>query len=385
MDQGLIRTAFRNYFCLVPVFLFALTITLAVSYNARAAEEPSISALSAVVMDRRSRRVLWEKEAHKILPMASTTKIMTAILALEHGCEDDTVIVSERAAATEGSSIWLEKGEKKTLGELLYGLMMQSGNDAAVSIAEHLAGSVESFAVMMNEKAVELGAVNTRFANPHGLCDENHYSTAYDLALITSYALENERFREIITTTLYTISWPGHEWDRVISNQNRLLDLYPGGDGVKTGWTDEAGRCFVGSATREGWQLVAVELNAPQMWEDIVILLDYGFDNFTSERIVEQGQVVRSVPVTRGKNNLELAAADDFYYPLGTGEQSLIHYRFQLNENIRAPLAAGVEVGKLNIFLDDRCIGTVALQSGSPVERKPVGYYMLMLWRTFYR
>lgn len=389
MDRGMNRTALRFA---VSLIIWAASLSLSIYASAIPAfsaisdkAELEISAKSAVVMDRQSRRVLYEKNTHEILPMASTTKIMTAIIALEAGSEDDLVVVSREAAGTEGSSIWLEKGEEKTLRELLYGLIMQSGNDAAVAIAEHLAGSVEGFAHLMNEKALDIGAVNTRFTNPHGLHDENHYTTAYDMALITSYALENPRFREIIATPLYTISWPGHEWDRVIGNQNRLLELYPGGDGVKTGWTDEAGRCFVGSATRDGWQLVAVELNAPQMWEDVVLLLDYGYASYNNERIVEEGQLLRSIPVAKGRKNLELAAARDFYYPLEEGEDKLIHYRFALNEAISAPISAGEVVGELVVFLDEIQIGTVDLQSACAVERKPIGFYLLELWHAFCR
>ncbi|HOL18259.1 MAG TPA: D-alanyl-D-alanine carboxypeptidase family protein, partial [Bacillota bacterium] len=286
-----------------PAMLLLLSLLLpaaAAAENELATEEGGITARAAILMDRETGRVLWEKNAQLRLPMASTTKIMTAILALELGNEADVITTSKRAAATEGSSIWLEEGEQKTLEELLYGLMLLSGNDAAVAIAEHIAGSVENFAALMNEKAAAIGATNTHFCNPHGLPDDRHYTTAYDLALISAYALQNERFREIIRTPEYIISWPGREWDRVLQNQNRLLELYPGGDGVKTGWTKEAGRCFVGSATREGWQLVAVVLNAPQMWEDTMRLLDYGFETYSRQKVLYQGQVICTAEVYKG-------------------------------------------------------------------------------------
>lgn len=367
------------------VLCLAITLVLSVSLPVFAAAEPEVSAASAILMDRKSGRVLWEKEPGRCLSIASTTKIMTAIIALEYGCEADRVIVSEEAAATEGSSIWLDEGEEKTLRELIYGLMLRSGNDAAVAIAEHIADSVDNFCLLMNHKAREIGAVNTWFSNPHGLAHDLHYSTAYDLALISCYALQNERFREIISTPEYTISWPGHPWDRIMSNQNRLLEIYPGGDGVKTGWTQTAGRCFVGSATREGWQLVAVVLNAPQMWEDATLLLDYGFDTFKSEEILYRGQVVCSADVAKGDGKVAVVVAGEFHYPLLPGERSAVRFKFKLAEEIRAPVPAGKKLGELEMYLREQYIGKVDLHSGYPVRKIPLGIHLLRLWESFCR
>jgi len=343
-----------------------------------------ISALAAVLMDRESGRILWERNPDQKLPMASTTKIMTALLALELGHETDLIVVSEKAANTEGSSIWLEEGEEKTLEELLYGLMLLSGNDAAVAIAEHIAGSVEAFARLMNIKARALGAHNTHFTNPHGLPDDNHYTTARDLALITRHALMNERFREIIATPEYTISWPGHPWDRIMVNQNRLLEEYPGADGVKTGWTRKAGRCFVGSATREGWQLLVVVLNAQQMWEDAMALLDYGFHNYQKELLAEKGQYICSAEVYKGERSVNLVAAENFYYPLAAGEKAEIVSRPVLKEQIKAPLATGEPLGSLEFYLMGNMIGSVELLSGHTVERYPVGKYLQRLLSSYW-
>jgi serine-type D-Ala-D-Ala carboxypeptidase (penicillin-binding protein 5/6) len=346
-------------------------------------EEMEITAQAAVLMDRQTNRVLWQKNAYRCLPMASTTKVMTAILALELGNEHDVVKTSLRAANTEGSSIWLEEGEEKTLGELLYGLMLRSGNDAAVAIAEHIDGSVEKFAVRMNEKAKEIGAQNTNFRNPHGLPADNHYSTAYDLALISAYALRNQRFREIISTPEYTISWPGREWDRVMLNQNRLLEQYPGGDGVKTGWTKKAGRCFIGSATRDEWQLLVVVLNAPQMWEDAASLLDYGFAEYSREKVLYQGQVVKSAEVLKGKTRVDVAVGEDFFYPLQPGERAAVQFRFSLPEKFSAPLSAGCKLGELEMYLNGELLGKVALHAGHAVQRLPIGHHFAQLWVLF--
>ena len=371
-----------------PAMLLLLSLLLpaaAAAESELATEEGGITARAAILMDRETGRVLWEKNAQLRLPMASTTKIMTAILALELGNEADVITTSKRAAATEGSSIWLEEGEQKTLEELLYGLMLLSGNDAAVAIAEHIAGSVENFAALMNEKAAAIGATNTHFCNPHGLPDDRHYTTAYDLALISAYALQNERFREIIRTPEYIISWPGREWDRVLQNQNRLLELYPGGDGVKTGWTKEAGRCFVGSATREGWQLVAVVLNAPQMWEDTMRLLDYGFETYSRQKVLYQGQVICTAEVYKGTQRVDVVASKDFHYPLRPEERSRVRYVIKLQDRLAAPLAAGQKLGELEMYLGENLLGRVELQSGQAIRRMPLGHYLAGLWKSFLR
>lgn len=283
---------------------------------------PDISAEAAVLLDWKSNRILFARNLHLPKPMASTTKIMTAILALENGSLDDLVVTSPRAAFTGGSSIWLEEGEEKTLEELLYGLMLRSGNDAAVAIAEHISGSVESFASMMTARAQELGAVNTSFRNPHGLHHPEHYTTAYDLALISSHAMGINKFCQIVSTPRITISWPGHPWNRVLYNQNKLLEIYRGGEGIKTGWTTPAGRCYVGSASRNGRRLIVVLLNAPRMWEDAVALLDYGFNSFEYCPLIEEGQYLKAIPVIDGlQGKTEAIAAQSFYYPLQENEK----------------------------------------------------------------
>lgn len=341
-----------------------------------AAEKPSVSARSAVLMDRDSGRVLWKKNEHRRRPIASTTKIMTALLALERGAEGERVKVSGAAAATEGSSIWLEKGEKKELGELIYGLMLCSGNDAAAAIAEHIGGSEKKFVALMNERARALGAENTNYANPHGLPAKNHYSTAYDLALITCEALKNERFREIISTPARTISWPGQPWDRLLVNQNRLLELYPGADGVKTGWTEKAGRCFVGSATKQRWQLVAVVLKSSEIWEDSAALLDYGFQRYRHQKLFSKNQVLCTAEVMEGRERAEIAVCKAYHYPLLPSEQKRLNYRIRLHDSIRAPLTQGEKLGEVEVYLQKELICCVDLCALRPVLRKEYSDYL---------
>ena len=195
----------------------------------------AISAKSAVLIDGVSGRVLYEHNSYEKLPMASTTKIMTGLLACESGKLNNTVKVSAFASGTEGSSLWLKIGEKLTLEELTYGLMLKSGNDAAVAIAEYLGGSIDAFALLMNKRAREIGAKNTNFVNPHGLDADGHYTTAYDLALIAREAMKNDKFREIVSTKTYSILMEGEKWDRALKNHNKLLWQYEGCTGIKTG------------------------------------------------------------------------------------------------------------------------------------------------------
>ncbi|MFY9114360.1 MAG: D-alanyl-D-alanine carboxypeptidase family protein [Dethiobacteria bacterium] len=344
-------------------------------------QKPAVSAESAVVIDHRTGRILYSKGMHQKGFIASTTKIMTAIIAIEEGRLNEVVTVSERAASTGGSSIWLEAGERKTLEELLYGLMLRSGNDAAIAIAEHIGGTVEEFVALMNEKACEIGATNTVFKNPHGLHHEQHYSTAYDLSLIASYAMENETFRHIVGAPRAIISWPEHEWDRILHNQNRLLRLYEGADGIKTGWTTPAGRCFAGSASREGQRLITVVLNAPDMWEDVQLLLDYGFTAYKEEILIAAGQIIKMVQVEKGVQQQGTATADsNFYYPLAADELSDVRYKFHLREPYRAPLKEGQKIGTLEIQFQDEIIGSVDLVAGEGVRRAPFYRSLLELW-----
>ncbi len=357
------------------IILVLLLCLLIFNTSLWAAEEIELTAQSAIVMDRLSGRVLFERNSRAKRPMASTTKIMTALLALEVGNLDDTVKVSPRAAVTEGSSVWLEAGEIKTLEELVYGLILRSGNDAAVAIAEHISGSVEDFALLMTKKAQDIGAMDTRFKNPHGLDDEGHFTTAYDLALITRHALNIPKFREVLQTREKKISWPGNEWSRVLRNQNRLLDLYPGGDGVKTGWTTPAGRCFVGSATRDEWQIISVVLDSPRMWEETIYLLDYGFNNYELMQLIKKDTYLRKTKVEAGvKEMVEVVANKDYYLPVLNHEKDNIYFSFDVPEHIQAPVKEGQIIGSLDIYLSEEIVGSVQLVAGEDIKK--AGFFL---------
>lgn len=241
------------------------------------ADAPQIEAEAAVVMAVTGRQVLFAKQADAIMYPASTTKITTLITALEKGDLGSTVVVSSQAAACDGSSLELRGGDKLTLQEALYGMMLVSGNDAAEAVAENVAGSIPAFVKMMNDKAEKIGAARTNFSNPHGLPDPfNHYTTAYDLALITAYGMQNTTFSRIVSTRDYDVHFLNRPSAHV-RNTNKLLSTFTGANGVKTGYTEAAGDCLVAAANRKGVELIAVVLNSDERWEDAARLLNYGF------------------------------------------------------------------------------------------------------------
>lgn len=271
---------------------------LSLSLPAESVKEPEISASAAYLLDTSTGEALYEKNPDLQLPMASTTKIMTALVTLENASLEEQVVISERAQGTGESSAWLEKGEVLTVDQLLHALMVQSANDSAVALAEHVAGSVEDFVAMMNERALALGARHTRFANPHGLDQDGHYTTARDLAIMAACAMRNPTFRELVVSDGYEIPWPGHPYPRVMVNHNKFLKMYPQATGIKTGYTSRAGKCLVASAIRDGRELISVVLNGGESyWDQTVRLMDYGFDAFTQVRFASAGEVLASVEV----------------------------------------------------------------------------------------
>ena len=254
------------------IIIACLVSTAAYGWQEMNLRAPQIAARGAALMDVNTGRLLLGKQENMRLPMASTTKIMTAILAIESGRLQEMVTVSDAATRVEPSSIWLVPGERISLHHLVYGLMLRSGNDAAVAIAEHLAGGVDEFAQLMNRKAQALGLRNTHFCNPHGLPHPEHYTTAYDLALLSAYALRNDLFTEVVSTARMTLPREQQTAECIWHNKNRLLQTYPGADGVKTGWTRAAGYCLVASANRAGFRRVSIVIR--QLWrEDIPSML----------------------------------------------------------------------------------------------------------------
>lgn len=333
--------------------LIALIIILFInSYSF--GQGPSIDGESAILMDVKSGRVILEYNPHIRLPMASTTKIMTTLVALENGNLQENIKVNKDIVGIEGSSIYLYDEEKITLEDLLYGLMLRSGNDAAMAIANHIGGDLKGFTNMMNIKAKEIGANNTNFVNPHGLPDENHYSTAYDLALITKEAMKIDKFKEIVSTKKWESK---RDKNNMFYNKNKTLWECEGGDGVKTGYTQKAGRCLVSSATREDVQLISVVLNNQNWFDDCYKLMNYGFENFNTYVIVGKDQYIDKLPIDNGeKDTLMIVTKESFSYPLQEDELKNIKIHIDLPEKIAAPIKKGSNIGNITVYLDGKLI-----------------------------
>ncbi|MBR1583981.1 MAG: D-alanyl-D-alanine carboxypeptidase [Clostridia bacterium] len=326
-------------------------------------------ARSAILIESETGRVLYESNAHEALPMASTTKVMTALLAIERGDPDAVVTAGKNAFGVPGTSIYLSLGEQLTLEEMLYGLMLASGNDAAVAIAEHIGGSVEEFCRMMTARAEEIGCENTLFSTPHGLPADNHHTTAWDLALIAREALKQPLFRQIVSTQRATLPWTGHPYDRVLNNKNKLLSTYPGAIGVKTGYTKAAGRCLVFAAKREGMTLIGAVLNCPDWFDQAAVLLDQGFENWQRVTLLGAGETVRQIPVENGvKSAVRVVAQRDVAAPVPLNSwPDLI---LDLPASLPAGVRQGEEVGTASLIDQGQLLLTVPLIAAESVAQR---------------
>ncbi|HEX2925175.1 MAG TPA: D-alanyl-D-alanine carboxypeptidase family protein [Ruminiclostridium sp.] len=353
------------------------------SWETAGNQTPRVSAGAAIVMDAKSGRVLYEKNAYRRNSIASTTKIMTAIIALENGRDDEDVMVSKRAASIRGSTVGLKAGKTYKLGNLLYALMLQSGNDAAIAIAEHVGGSVEAFAEMMNRKAAEIGATNTNYVTPHGLDDPQHYSTPYDLALITQYALKNQKFCRIVGTKSSTFDGRG------INNTNEMLSLYPGADGVKTGYTGQAGRCLVTSATHNGWKVISVVLNCSSRSvraQSSKVLLDYAFNNYKTYDYLTQGRQIADISIHKGLNSKVGYYSDkDIAIPLKQDEADRIKVEYDIPKVLEAPVEKGSKIGTVKYMLDGKLLASANVKTMETIERKDFYYYFDRIFKTWAR
>lgn len=332
------------------------------------AQALSLSAQSAVLIDARDGRVLYEKDADTPRPMASTTKIMTAVVALESCDVNEIIEIADEAVGVEGSSIYLQKGERMTLLELLYALLLQSANDAAVAIAVGVGGSVGNFADMMNEKATSLGLTSTHFENPNGLDADGHVTTAHELALLTAYALKNPIFAEIVATYKRKISGPNGTV-RLVVNHNKLLNMYDGCVGVKTGFTKKSGRCLVSAAYRESLTLVSVTLSAPDDWRDHTAMLNYGYENYCCEILCDEGGFIEALPVVGGVQDSLLCANCDYVAATLPRDHGEITVDVQLPQMIYAPVSAGDIVGHVTYKCDGKVIGETDIKAAYNIEQ----------------
>ncbi len=346
------------------------------------ADEVGTSAKACVIIDAQSGRILLSHNADTPLPMASTTKVMTALLALEHGDLDAPVTCSRTAFGVPGTSIYLAEGETLTLREMLYGLMMASGNDAATAIAEHIGGTVEDFCRMMTARAAELGCKNTCFLTPHGLPCEGHYTTAHDLALIAREAMSHAEFREIVGTSRATIPWEGRSYDRVLNNKNKLLTTYDGATGIKTGYTKKAGRCLVFGAQRNGMEIIGVVLNCWDWFNESARLMDLAFDRFEAVSMLHAGDCVGSIPVRHADGaTVDALLAGDLTGIVPKG--SMPQVEIDLPAEMDAAIKQGQQLGTARLVSNGVAIAEVPLIAANDVARDDFPARWLMYWRNW--
>jgi len=372
----------------VLVFLFIILIILSntalVSTSAEAAgvnaAQPQTNGKAAVLMDASSGRVLYEKNSHDRLPQASLTKIMTALLVIENGDLNKEVTVSENAANTPECSIYLEPGETLTRLELLYGAMLHSGNDAAMTLAESVSGNELSFVKLINQRARQLEMNDTHFCNPHGLEAAGHYSSAYDLALLSRKALANQVFAQVVGTKQKLIPWAGHNEDRVLINMNRLLYRYDGTIGVKTGYTKEAGNCVVGAARKGDMVLVAVSMNSTAVYDDLQQMLDYGFENYQMLTLGKIDEISFDIKVMEGESKTIAAApAEDLRVAVTPAEIPGVCYSIVPPAQVTAPLEKGSALGVFKLYIDGKQVAAIDLLASESVNKKVPNKYLASL------
>jgi D-alanyl-D-alanine carboxypeptidase (penicillin-binding protein 5/6) len=350
--------------------ILALLIAIGpVGAQAPATASPNVGAPSAVLMDAVTGQVLWARNKDVKRPMASTTKIMTAILAIENLELTQPVVASKRASETPFTSLHLKPGEKVDVENLLRALLIRSANDTAVALAEKIGdGSVEKFAVMMNDKAREIGCENTHFVTPNGLYAPNHYTTAHDLALIARYATQYPEFNRIVAMRSSRIERSMNKQDIVVRTNAKFLKCYPGADGIKSGYIKQAGHCYVGSATKGGWRLISVVLKSPNSQADTTALMDYGFASF--ERVILQTpkSVVTEVPVSGGQSKLPVVVVEPLQAVVRKGEPKPTT-AVKIEEKINAPVRKGDKVGTMTAYIGDRAVSTVDLEAAEDVHQ----------------
>ena len=309
---------------------------------------------SEIVMELNTNRVLYENNIHEKKYMASTTKILTAIVIIENCNLDEKIKIDKKTTNVEGSSIYLEEDEILSIRDLLYGLMLRSGNDCAKTLALHCSGSIEAFSELMNSTAKKIGANNSNFVNPHGLHDDNHYTTAFDLALISCYAMKNNTFRKIVSTKEIKIPFTTRNTNRLLINKNKMLKEFDGSNGIKTGFTKKAGRCLVSSCCRDGLELISVVLNSPPMFERSKELLSNCFNQYKLYKIVESDHIIDFVYF--GKKKIPLHIKNDIVLPLTQEEYKKIEIKYDYPTIIQEK--NDKEIGNIKIYCENNLLFT---------------------------
>jgi len=359
---------------LVTFFLLLMIAPIAVAQEFPV--PPAVTAGSVVMINADTGQVLYSVNPDERRAMASTTKMMTALLIIEN-CKDLNAVVatSQRAAEVGESSIFLQTGETLTVYEMLNGMLIQSGNDAATALAEYEAGTVEAFADQMNIKAAQLGMTNTHFTNPHGLDDPNHYTTAADFAKLGRELMKYPQICEIVKRSEYTIPWPGQPWPRSLVNHNHMLDVYPFITGIKTGYTDAAEQCIVTSASENGVSLIISYLGGKSLGQrdsEVVSLARFGFDSYSQKTVIVSGTEYASVEVPFYYNmQLPLLAAEDLsltVYVKDTVEQKLV-----LPDELRLPVRKGDKIGLIEIYENGQYLGSSYLLAAEDISEPGMG------------
>lgn len=353
---------------IIITLLFAILFVL-FSITIFSISDISLSAKSAVLYQPQTNDFVYTKNCDAMLPMASTTKIMTALVAIENFDLDEKVAVSDEAIGIEGSSLYLKRGEVLTMRDLLSGLMLRSANDAAAAIACAVSGDISSFAKKMNEKALELGLKNTNFTNPHGLDNENHYTTARELAIISAEALKNETFKEIVSSKKEIITNSMGE-SRLVINHNKLLNLYDGAIGIKTGFTKRSGRCLVGASEKDGLTFITVTINAPNDWEDHIKLFDYGYSILENRHIASIGDFSYQIPIVNSKNDFVCVKNNEEFNMIMYKNASDVKTHVKLARYTTAPINENQIIGKVVFTLDNKYIGEIDLITENSVNKK---------------
>lgn len=357
--------------CCIPHRVNALNI-----YNKPSNENTSkslvVDARCAIALDSKTKIVLYEKNSYELVPMASTTKIMTALVALKYGDLDKKIEISEKAAGIRGSIVGYKKGEKISLKELLFGLMLRSGNDAAIAIAEGISGSVEEFAKLMNEYAGEIGVINTHFQTPHGLDKDEHYTTAYDLAIVTAKAQENKLFNEIVSSR--DVDGKAYGFTRSFHNINKILWEMPEATGVKTGFTGKAGKCLVTSAKVQNNDVIVVVLNCTPRWKETKRIYEYVNKNYQFKKMFSKGDTVGEVALDKG--TIKLQCPDDITIP--TKNEVEYNVKVIKPEKVTSSIYKGDKVGTISIYADGQKIYSNSLEAGNnyKVRRFPKLFFM---------
>ena len=354
---------------LIASFIFSLLTIYAVSeFEREDKRKLGVSARSAVLYVPEADRFLYEKHSELRLPMASTTKIMTALIAAESLPLSEVITVDERASGIEGSSAYLKVGERVTAEELMYALMLRSANDAAAALAIRISGGIEDFAALMNGRAEELGLTDTHFTNPHGLDDDEHYTTARDLAILASAALKNELVRKISST--YKKSFITEERSRTYVNHNKLLLQYDDAIGLKTGFTKKSGRCLVGAAERDGLTLVTVTLDAPSDWNDHRNMLDYGFSHIEKLTLANEGDISYTLPILGAETDSVRVSNREAASVICDACEHEVKSYVRMSRILIAPISTDTQVGTVIFTLDGEECARIALYPEESIKTK---------------